>query len=195
MILDEIVSIIPKGKMKTIDIEVDGDHLFFCNGILTHNSAAGDVADISEESIQGGISKIQSADNVIGFIPNHLARGTGVMRAKFLKTRDSGGVGSYIDFKTDWSTLTFEPWNTEQGGGAPNWAANANSNLPSQNGNNQREFKKLEKPNLKAKKSLAEVKSDADENIENNEDNGGTAKVIRGIKGRTSPMQKKIKLL
>ena len=195
MILDEIVSIIPKGKMKTIDIEVDGDHLFFCNGILTHNSAAGDVADISEESIQGGISKIQSADNVIGFIPNHLARGTGVMRAKFLKTRDSGGVGSYIDFKTDWSTLTFEPWNTDQGGGASNWAANANSNLPSQNGNNQREFKKLEKPNLKAKKSLAEVKSDADENIENNEDNGGTAKVIRGIKGRTSPMQKKIKLL
>jgi|SRR5574344_278425 hypothetical protein len=192
MILDEIVSIIPKGKMKTIDIEVDGDHLFFCNGILTHNSAAGDVADISEESIQGGISKIQSADNVIGFIPNHLARGTGVMRAKFLKTRDSGGVGSYIDFKTDWSTLTFEPWNTDQGGGAPNWAANANSNLPSQNGNNQREFKKLEKPDLKAKKSLAEVKSDVDEN---NDDNGGTAKVIRGIKGRTSPMQKKIKLL
>ncbi len=139
-----------------------------------------------------GISKIQSADNVIGFIPNHLARGTGVMRAKFLKTRDSGGVGSYIDFKTDWATLTFEPWNTEQGGGAPNWAANANSNLPSQKGNNQREFKKLEKPDLKAKKSLAEVKSDVDENIE---DNGGTAKVIRGIKGRTSPMQKKIKLL
>ncbi len=139
-----------------------------------------------------GISKIQSADNVIGFIPNHLARGTGVMRAKFLKTRDSGGVGSYIDFKTDWSTLTFEPLNTEQGGGASNWAANANSNLPSQKGNNQREFKKLEKPDLKAKKSLAEVKSDVDENIE---DNGGTAKVIRGIKGRTSPMQKKIKLL
>ncbi len=139
-----------------------------------------------------GISKIQSADNVIGFIPNHLARGTGVMRAKFLKTRDSGGVGSYIDFKTDWATLTFEPLNTEQGGGASNWAANANSNLPAQKGNNQREFKKLEKPDLKAKKSLAEVKSDVDENIE---DNGGTAKVIRGIKGRTSPMQKKIKLL
>lgn len=195
MILDEIVSIKKIGIRKTVDVEVDGDHLFFCNGILTHNSAAGDVADISEESIQGGISKIQSADNVIGFIPNHLARGTGVMRAKFLKTRDSGGVGSYIDFKTDWSTLTFEPWNSDQGGGASNWAANANSNLPSQNGNNQREFKKLEKPNLKAKKSLAEVKSDADENIENNEDNGGTAKVIRGIKGRTSPMQKKIKLL
>ena len=114
------------------------------------------------------------------------------MRAKFLKTRDSGGVGSYIDFKTDWSTLTFEPWNTEHGGGASNWAANANSNFASQKGNNQREFKKLEKPDLKAKKSLAEVKSDVDENIE---DTGGTAKVIRGIKGRTSPMQKKIKLL
>ena len=53
MILDEIVSIIPKGKMKTIDIEVgnlDGspcDHLFYCNGILVHNSAAGDSADVN----------------------------------------------------------------------------------------------------------------------------------------------------
>ena len=54
MILDEIVSIKKIGIRKTVDIEVDGpDHLFFCNGILTHNSASGDVADISEESIQG----------------------------------------------------------------------------------------------------------------------------------------------
>ena len=53
MILDEIVSIKKIGIRQTVDVEVDGDHLFFCNGILTHNSAAGDVADISEESIQG----------------------------------------------------------------------------------------------------------------------------------------------
>ena len=45
MILDEIVSIKKIGSKTTVDIEVDGDHLFYCNGILTHNSAAGDVAD------------------------------------------------------------------------------------------------------------------------------------------------------
>ena len=47
MILDEIVSIKKIGIRKTVDLEVDGDHLFFCNGILTHNSAAGDTADVN----------------------------------------------------------------------------------------------------------------------------------------------------
>jgi intein/homing endonuclease len=48
MILDEIVSIRKVGKRKTVDIEVDGpDHLFFCNGILTHNSAAGRLCPVS----------------------------------------------------------------------------------------------------------------------------------------------------
>ena len=47
MILDEIVSIKKIGIRKTVDVEVDGDPLFFCNGILTHNSAAGDTADVN----------------------------------------------------------------------------------------------------------------------------------------------------
>jgi hypothetical protein len=109
MILDEIVSIVKCGIRKTIDISVDGDRLFFCNGILTHNSASGDTNDVTEENIQGGISKIQSADNVIAFVPNQHARESGFLTAKLLKTRDSGGVGSTVQFKIDWSTLTFEP--------------------------------------------------------------------------------------
>lgn len=116
MVLDEIVSIKKVGIKKTVDIEVDGDHLFYCNGILTHNSAAGETNDISEENIQGGISKIQAADNVLGFIPNAQARDVGIMRAKFLKTRDSGGVGACVDFKVDWSTLTFEPYDAKSQG-------------------------------------------------------------------------------
>jgi len=53
MILDEIISIVKVGVKKTIDITVgneDGspsDSLFFCNGILTHNSAAGIFCPIS----------------------------------------------------------------------------------------------------------------------------------------------------
>ncbi len=109
MILDEIVSIKKIGTKTTVDIQVDGDSLFYCNGILTHNSAAGDVADVTEESIQGGISKIQSADNVLAFIPSSGARDMHLMKAKWLKSRDSGAVGKYIMFKIDWSTLTFAP--------------------------------------------------------------------------------------
>ena len=155
-----------------------------------------------KDSRNQGISKIQAADNVIGFIPNAQARNTGVMRAKFLKTRDSGGVGSYVDFKTDWKTLTFEPWNSEQGGGAANWQANAHSNLPSQRGTNAT-FEKKTPPTLKkptpTAKPLASVKSDTDEESDlTNNDNGeakSASSVIRGIKGRNKPNAKKIKLL
>jgi len=53
MILDEIVSIKKVGIRKTVDIEVENidgspcDHLFYCNGILTHNSAAGRLCPVS----------------------------------------------------------------------------------------------------------------------------------------------------
>ena len=35
---DEIMSISEVGLRETVDITVDKDHLFYCNGILTHNS-------------------------------------------------------------------------------------------------------------------------------------------------------------
>lgn len=40
MIKDEIISIEKIEIGKTIDIEVDGNHLFFANDILTHNSSS-----------------------------------------------------------------------------------------------------------------------------------------------------------
>jgi hypothetical protein len=132
MKLDEIVSIKYVGKRKTIDIEVDGDHMFFCNGILTHNSAAGNSDDVTEENVQGGIAKIQAADNVLALIPNSQERDIGRLSMKLLKTRDSGGVGSVITFNTDWSTLSFNPMMNEKkfdkkGLGTPNLRKTNNS--------------------------------------------------------------------
>jgi hypothetical protein len=196
MILDEIVSIKKVGVKKTVDIEVDGpDHLFYCNDILTHNSAAGETNDITEENIQGGISKIQAADNVIGFIPNSHAREVGIMRAKFLKTRDSGGVGKYIDFKVDWSTLTFAPFDAKSegdgtyrpSGGAPALSAD--------------QLKRTDKGKAKPK---PKPKEDDIENIENEdvddkaaEESSGTKtkSVIKSLGGKKKPFgSKKVKL-
>ncbi len=140
---------------------------------------------------------------MIGFIPNAQSREVGVLRAKFLKTRDSGGVGSYVDFKTDWRTLTFEPWRKEDGGGAPNWQSNAHSNLPSQKGSNAtfekkpaQTFKKPadEKPKALVKSDKEDV--DADSDLTNNDDGEkkSTASVIKGIKGKPKLSAKKIKL-
>ena len=139
---------------------------------------------------------------MIGLIPNAQSREVGIIRAKFLKSRDSGAVGQYIDFKTDWKTLSFIPFMKEDGGGAPNWQANAHSNLPSQRGTNATFEKKptLKKPETD-NKPKAVVKADkegvdADSDLTNNDDGEkkSTASVIKGIKGKPKLSAKKIKL-
>jgi len=200
MILDEIVSIEKIGIESTIDIEVDGpDSLFYCNGILTHNSAAGDVADISEENIQGGISKIQAADNVIGFIPNAQSREMGVMRAKFLKTRDSSGVGSYVDFKVDWSTLTFAPWDTNGDSDVATLNPAAHAQNASQGTNIQKTTKGKAKPSggdLRGNKSgISGASSQSDSEGDSTTSGKKTKGIIKGIGGKKRSLNKDVKLL
>ena len=114
----------------------------------------------------------------------------GVMRAKFLKTRDSGGVGAYIDFKVDWSTLTFSPFDAKsQGDGTfstsgltnPSTALSAN------------QLKKTDKGKAKPK---PKDDSDDNEDIDTEESSGAKTKsVIKSLGGKKKPFgQKKVKL-
>jgi hypothetical protein len=50
--------------------------------------------------IAGGVSKINTSDNVIGILMTDAMRGRGEMQVQFLKTRSSGGVGmkGYLSF-------------------------------------------------------------------------------------------------
>jgi hypothetical protein len=107
--IDEIIEIEEIGEMETIDIEVDGDNLFYCNDILVHNSAMGDMTDVTEEHIQGGVTKTQTADNVIAIIPSSAHRQANLMHMKLLKTRDSGGVWKTLKFIVDWEKLKITP--------------------------------------------------------------------------------------
>jgi hypothetical protein len=189
MVLDEIISIKKVGKHKTVDIEVDGDHFFFCNGILVHNSASGDVADVSEENVQGGIAKIQSADNVLAFIPSSIARETGVLKAKLLKTRDSAGVGNSVYFKPHWPTLTFEPWVKEDG----NYSQTDSTNNTSKSSPKKSEKTFTKKPTLK--RTPKKVKAVAKSNSEEKDESPAVSptSVIRGIKGKRTT-RKKVKM-
>ena len=65
LIQDEIVEIIEEDYEYTVDIETDGNHLFLANDILTHNSSVEEV-EFDHSHISGGISKINTADNLIG---------------------------------------------------------------------------------------------------------------------------------
>lgn len=63
--LDEIESIEEFGEQETIDITVEDTHLFYANGIYTHNSAVNkDRFDLSV--ISESLGKAQTADVIIG---------------------------------------------------------------------------------------------------------------------------------
>jgi hypothetical protein len=102
---DEIVSIEYIGVRKTIDIDVESkDHLFYANGILTHNSAV-DETDFDHSHISGGISKINTADNVFGILTNNMMRERGKYQLQLMKTRSSAGVGQKIELDFDINSL------------------------------------------------------------------------------------------
>ena len=143
-----------------------------------------------------GIAKIQSADNVFAIIPNSQARDLGRLRMKFLKTRDSAGVGSYVDFKTEWNPLSFVPVTDEEGGGAANWKANATSNNSI---SNEEKFKKMNqsKPDLRRSNKNKDKETDDDSSSDKEKPKaGGTAAALRktGI-NKKKPLGKKVKLV
>jgi len=65
--------------------------------------------------IAGGVSKINTSDNVIGLLMTDAMRARGEMQLQFLKTRSSGGVGSKLFLAFNNETLRIE--DKEEGGG------------------------------------------------------------------------------
>lgn len=55
---DEILSIEPMGVAETVDITVEDTHMFFCEGIYTHNSAIG-AKVVDTDQMGGSIKKAQ----------------------------------------------------------------------------------------------------------------------------------------
>jgi hypothetical protein len=101
---DEISSIEYIGTEDTIDINVSGNKLFYANGILTHNSSVQEQ-EHDHSHISGGISKIQTADNVISIYASIAMKERGEYQVQFLKTRSSSGVGSKVQLGFDPASL------------------------------------------------------------------------------------------
>ena len=101
---DEIVSIDYIGLEDTIDINVSGDRLFYANEILTHNCAVDEV-EFDHSHISGGLSKINTADNVFGIFTSRAMRERGRYQLQLMKTRSSSGVGMKVDLVYDLENL------------------------------------------------------------------------------------------
>jgi len=102
---DEIVSIVPCGDIDTIDIEVSDDHLFMCNGILTHNSAYGNM-DAGMDTIADSLGIIQTADVVMALLANEQMFEEKQIAIKFLKNRRTGRLSTNL-LGVDFNTMRF----------------------------------------------------------------------------------------
>jgi hypothetical protein len=69
------------------------------------NRAAVEEIEFDHSHISGGLSKIQTADNVIGIFTSQAMRERGRYQVQFMKTRSSSGVGSKVDLAFDISGL------------------------------------------------------------------------------------------
>jgi replicative DNA helicase len=72
------------------------------------NRGAVEEVEFDHSHIAGGISKIQTADNVVGIFTSNAMRERGRYQIQFMKTRSSAGVGSKVDLKFDPDTLRIE---------------------------------------------------------------------------------------
>lgn len=69
------------------------------------NRSAVEEVEFDHNHIAGGISKINTADNVAGIFTSNAMRERGRYQIQLMKTRSSSGVGSKIDLKFDRDTL------------------------------------------------------------------------------------------
>lgn len=69
------------------------------------NRQSVDEVELSHSHIAGGLSKIQTADNVIGIFTSRAMREKGKVQLQFMKTRSSNGVGQNVDLAFNINSL------------------------------------------------------------------------------------------
>jgi len=78
--------------------------ILFSTGSQLNRSAVEEI-EFDHSMIAGGISKINTADNVIGIFTSRALREKGRIQIQLMKTRSSSGVGSKIDLGLDENSL------------------------------------------------------------------------------------------
>ena len=79
------------------------------------NRSAVEEVEFDHSHISGGISKINTADNVFGIFTSRSMRERGIYQLQLMKTRSSSGVGQKIDLIFDVDTLRISDGNNPDG--------------------------------------------------------------------------------
>ena len=77
------------------------EHDFLLATASQLNRSAVEEIEFDHSHISGGLSKIQTADNVIGILTSQAMRERGRYQVQFMKTRSSAGVGEKVDLAFD----------------------------------------------------------------------------------------------
>jgi len=88
------------------NLAIEYDILFVTASQL--NRSAVDEIEFDHSHIAGGISKINTADNLIGIFSSRAMRERGRVQIQFMKTRSSSGVGQKLDLKFNIDSLRIE---------------------------------------------------------------------------------------
>ena len=79
------------------------------------NRAAVEEIEFDHSHISGGLSKIQTADNVIGIFTSRAMKERGRYQIQFMKTRSSSGVGQKVDLEFNIDTLRISDLDEDEG--------------------------------------------------------------------------------
>jgi hypothetical protein len=78
------------------------------------NRAAVEEIEFDHSHISGGISKINTADNVFGIFTSRAMRERGRYQIQLMKTRSSSGVGQKVDLEFDLESLRIRDLGEDQ---------------------------------------------------------------------------------
>jgi len=95
------------------------------------NRGAVEEIEFDHSHISGGLSKIQTADNVFGIFTSRAMRERGRYQLQLMKTRNSSGVGQKIDLGFDVDTLRIIDCDEDEGSNNYNSASSGNSSANS----------------------------------------------------------------
>lgn len=106
-ILDEIESIELIGEEETIDITVEDTHMFFANGIYTHNSAINSTI-VESDQMGGSIKKGQIAHFILSIAKSLEQKEAGTANIAILKSRFGKDGIVFEDIKFDNGTIQID---------------------------------------------------------------------------------------
>jgi len=93
------------------------------------NRSAVEEIEFDHSHISGGISKINTADNVFGIFTSRAMRERGRYQIQLMKTRSSSGVGSKVDLEFDINTLRISDCEQSEDSAIPGTGGFSMSNI------------------------------------------------------------------